>query len=124
MPIVLLKISELNKDNDQFQENKNEKKFTVGIGEFIYDALENQGTQLPHGCLSGSCGTCRIDVIKGHEHLQPPTAIERDTLHHLQQQYREKYGEEWAMTKVIRLSCRTKIKEEGVVSIIPLVDNV
>ena len=45
------------------------KAFEVKEGEVLYDALCDRGEQLPHGCLAGSCGACRIDVVEGIQNL-------------------------------------------------------
>ena len=57
-----------------------DKDFHVSENSILYNALADQGLDLPHGCLAGSCGACRMDVIKGSENLAPPSAIEKNTL--------------------------------------------
>jgi ferredoxin len=41
------------------------------------------GADITFGCRSGSCGTCRIRVLKGLQHCSAPTPEERDFLHAL-----------------------------------------
>lgn len=41
---------------------------------------------VPYRCASGNCGTDRIFVIDGHEHLSPPRKRERDRLGDLLEQ--------------------------------------
>ena len=38
------------------------------------------GADITFGCRSGSCGTCRIRVLKGLQHCSAPTPEERDFL--------------------------------------------
>jgi ferredoxin len=87
-----------------------EKKFEVKDGELIWDELERLGTKLPAGCLAGSCGTCRINVLEGEDSLAPKGAIETETVNHLMDQYKKKYGEDFLRDKTIRLACRARIK--------------
>jgi ferredoxin len=92
-------------------ENK-EQTFNVNCEEVLYDQIENQGLKLPAGCLAGSCGTCRVEVLAGRELLSPPGAIESNTIAAVSLEYNG--------TKKIRLSCRMKIIKEGLVTIFPL----
>lgn len=78
-------------------------------GAVLFDALDAQGVTLPHGCLAGSCGSCRLEVIEGQEHLSELSAIEKDTVAHLKLSYAERYGEGFLQGKTVRLSCRTKV---------------
>jgi ferredoxin len=87
-----------------------EKKFEVKDGELIWDELDRLGTKLPAGCLAGSCGTCRINVLEGEDSLAPKGAIETETVNHLMDQYKKKYGEDFLRDKTIRLACRARIK--------------
>lgn len=88
------------------QEPTNEKRSTppreykVDLNQILYDELDRQGLQLPHGCLAGSCGSCRIHILKGIENLSPIGVVEADTIQHIQNEYPEKR---------IRLSCRAKV---------------
>jgi ferredoxin len=86
-----------------------EKKLEVEEGEVVFDQLDQKGETLPHGCLAGSCGSCRINVIEGAESLKEPSAVEQDTLKTICETYREKYGEDFLKDKNIRLSCRARI---------------
>lgn len=78
------------------------KDFEVIKGEVLYDSLHDQGEELPHGCLSGSCGACRVEIIEGSENLSPPGAVENDTVKSLTEELS-------IQGKVIRLSCRAKV---------------
>jgi len=101
------------------EENQSCKDFEVEEEEIIYHGLDRQGTQLPHGCLAGSCGSCRILVLEGQENLRPPGHIESDTIRHLKEEYENKEGKEFLENKTLRLSCRAKIKK-GSIKITPL----
>lgn len=84
----------------------------------IYDALADKGVELPHGCLSGSCGACRIHVEQGLENLTPPGAIESNTIEAIREEYLKTQGANFLVGKNIRLSCRARIL--GDVTILPL----
>lgn len=70
-------------------------------GQNLFQCFEEKGIKLPHGCLSGSCGSCRIEILEGNENLSEPSFIEQDTLKSLATEYKEE--------KKLRLSCRAKI---------------
>lgn len=78
------------------------KDFEVSEGEVLYDSLHDRGEELPHGCLSGSCGACRVEIIEGSKNLSPPGAVEIDTVKSL--------TEELSLEgKNVRLSCRARV---------------
>lgn len=104
MPIVTIK------DSD--------KTFNVNDGEIIYDALDDRGEKLPHGCLSGSCGACRVEIVIGKENLDAPGAVEQNTIDSLKEEFAVTYGEEFVDRTEIRLACRAKIR--GDVTIKPI----
>jgi len=94
MPTVLLK-GLIASENDQ--------SFELMEGQLLFDGLEELGCTLPHGCLAGSCGSCRIEIVEGEENLTPPSAVESDTLSSIGPKYA-------GLNKKIRLSCRAKVK--------------
>lgn len=94
------------------------KTVDVNDGEILYDALYDRGVELPHGCLSGSCGACRVEVVSGKEHLQAPGVIETNTIDALKEEFRKTKGVEFVDGKEIRLSCRAKVL--GDVTILPI----
>jgi ferredoxin len=104
MPTVLVHLPATN-ENDGIKT----QKFSVELNRAIYDELERQDLKLPHGCLAGSCGSCRIQVISGSENLAPMGAVEADTVAHIEGNY---------PGKTVRLSCRAKIL--GDIEIAPL----
>lgn len=71
------------------------------VGQNLFQSFEEKGIKLPHGCLSGSCGSCRIEIIAGEENLSEPSFIEEDTLKSL--------ASEYSSEKKLRLSCRAKV---------------
>ena len=111
MPTVSVK-------NIQTSENttESEQSFEVNQGELIFDGLDRQGCTLPNGCLAGSCGSCRVEIHEGEDNLSPPSAIEKNTIESLVKEYNEKYGEDHVRDKIIRLSCRTKVNGDVVIS--------
>ncbi len=94
------------------------KSFEVKEGEIIYDALYDRGEELPHGCLSGSCGACRIEVCSGKENLQSAGVIEKNTIDALKDEFSKTKGIEFVNQTEIRLSCRAKVL--GDISIRPI----
>ncbi len=88
--------------------------------EIIFDGLDNQGIQLPHGCLSGSCGACRIEILEGNQYLSTPSAMEQNTIDAISSNYERINGLGSLGDKTIRLSCRAKISGDGKVTIKPM----
>jgi ferredoxin len=88
------------------------KTFDVNEGETLYNSLVDQGEDLPHGCLSGSCGACRIEIISGKENLLPPSFIELNTIEALREEFRQSKGDAYVNDCEIRLSCRAKVLGE------------
>ena len=76
----------------------------------LFEALDDQGELLPHGCLSGSCGSCRVEIIKGSHNLSDPSPIEADTVNSIQMNQKRILGEKYDPSTVIRLSCRAKVQ--------------
>ena len=52
----------------------------VPAGELLLEAGEKAGVEMEAGCFNCSCGTCVIEVVKGMENLEEPTAEELDVL--------------------------------------------
>ena len=107
MPTVLAK---------EFGPNNSDLQFEIKNGEVIFDAIEAQGFKLPHGCLSGSCGACRIEIIKGNENLKAPSAVESDTINFLKENLASKNNDPSYLNKNIRLSCRAIINGDIIFS--------
>ena len=95
MPTVLVHLEPGNE-----KESIAPSSYKVNLSAVLYDELERQALALPHGCLAGSCGSCRIHVIKGIENLSPMGAVETDTVNSIKGLY---------PGKTVRLSCRAKV---------------
>jgi len=108
MPTVLV---HLEAESDE-KKPASPREYKVQLSAVLYDELERQALTLPHGCLAGSCGSCRIHVIKGIENLSPMGAVETDTVNSIKKLY---------PGKDVRLSCRAKVL--GDVEFIPLKEN-
>jgi CDP-4-dehydro-6-deoxyglucose reductase/3-phenylpropionate/trans-cinnamate dioxygenase ferredoxin reductase subunit len=68
--------------------------------ETIFDAFSRNGTELPHGCLAGTCAVCLVRIVSGDlEALNPPSELEQHTL--------QRVGPE---DSGYRLSCRARVK--------------
>jgi ferredoxin len=80
----------------------------VTSGETVYQSLQECGVELPHGCLSGSCGACRIEILSGKEHLHEAGLIEKNTIQSLKEEFSARREEDFSQ-KEIRLACRAKI---------------
>jgi ferredoxin len=50
------------------------------VGTPLADIADASGADITFGCRSGSCGTCRVQVVEGLEHCSTPTSEERDFL--------------------------------------------
>ena len=50
------------------------------IGTLLPDIADASGADLTFGCRAGSCGTCRVRIVRGIEHCSPMLAEERDFL--------------------------------------------
>lgn len=68
----------------------------------LYNICDLAKVELPHGCLAGSCSSCRVEVIAGTENLKAASIIEQDTIDSLLKNHPE-----WK-DKNVRLSCRAK----------------
>lgn len=73
--------------------------------ESLADRVDDSGIKFPFGCRSGSCGVCRVTVLEGEDLLQPPLAVEEDTISRC-----EEPG--------VRLVCRAKFKVDAKGSLI------
>jgi ferredoxin len=95
------------------------KTLEVELSQTLYDECERQDVLLPHGCLAGSCGSCRIVVEEGLENLKPASLIEQNTIDALKEELKERYGSDYLEGKDIRLSCRARVVKEGSVKFRP-----
>lgn len=98
---------------------KNENKtFEVAEGSIIFNALEEQKHELPHGCLAGSCGACRVVITKGEENLSEASPIEQNTIDAVKVNYQRIHGPDYLADKTLRLSCRAKVQGHVEIEII------
>jgi ferredoxin len=49
-------------------------------GRDLLGQLLDAGARIEYLCMAGSCRTCRVRVISGGEHLEPPCIAERIAL--------------------------------------------
>lgn len=102
------------------QVSTEEERFEIGENQTIFDAAEEENITMPHGCLAGSCGSCRVYVLEGAENINPPSLIEENTIKSIAADYREKDpASPFTNEKKIRLSCRAKINGKGNIKVSP-----
>ena len=75
----------------------------VKPGSTVQLAAQLAGSALPFGCRAGTCGTCVLRVVSGHESLEDPGFVEADTLAEI--------GEDGALA---RLGCQLMVEEEPI----------
>jgi 2Fe-2S ferredoxin len=71
----------------------------VAAGASFVDACDEYEAPIPFCCRSASCGTCRVELLEGAEHLLPPAEDELDVL--------DMYGE---LSSRVRLACQAKLR--------------
>ena len=49
-------------------------------GTSFLDLCQDNGAPHDFGCTVGSCGTCRLEIVEGADHVQPATDDERETV--------------------------------------------
>ena len=91
-----------------------EQSFNIGSEETIYNGVSGHGLDLPHGCLAGSCGACRVKVLKGDESFSPMKTVENETVSSITKELQEKQDKPFPHK--IRLSCRSKIHGDVTIS--------
>ena len=95
-----------------------EQKFDIEEKQTVYDGVFDKGVDLPHGCLAGSCGACRSEVLEGIENFSTMGEVEKDTIATIVKEYQGKQTDSSLNEKNIRLTCRSHIS--GDVKISPL----
>lgn len=55
----------------------NGKEYAAETGRDLLGTLADANAPIMYICMSGSCGTCRVQVCKGGEHLTPLENLER-----------------------------------------------
>jgi len=48
----------------------------IKAGHDLLGTLITVGAPITYGCMSGSCGVCRVRVVSGAEHLRPDQGAE------------------------------------------------
>ena len=91
----------------------NSKTYRINIGENIFECLRKDGLELSHGCLSGSCGACRVEIIKGSKLLEVPNEMENRTLSLIKINHERIHGNGSLDGRIIRLACQANILEDG-----------
>lgn len=92
---------------------KTNESYQVEGNSSLWSLLDSTGKSLPHGCLAGSCGACKILIIEGADQLKDPGPVEKDTIDHLAKRLLDKNGDDFLDGKSLRLSCRAKFKENS-----------
>jgi ferredoxin len=115
MPTVSVK--KVNDDGTPSTEN--DAQLDCPSGSVLWEALDAKGHQLPHGCLSGSCTACRIEVLSGEENLSPLGPTEASTIERYKTNYQMRPNAVSLEGKTLRLSCQAKIEGEGDIEIAP-----
>ena len=46
----------------------------------LLDLCDEMRAAVPFSCRSATCGTCRVDVLEGETHLEPPSDREAEIL--------------------------------------------
>jgi ferredoxin len=95
-----------------------ERTYSVEAGSNLFDALNKQGAKLPAGCLAGSCGACRIVIVRGPHNLSEPDSQEVDTVESIKVNYRRMYGPDHLKTENVRLSCRAIVNGDIMLKIL------
>ena len=54
----------------------NDKTYALQKGADVLGQLLNQGAEVQYICMSGSCGTCKVKVVAGAEHLTTLAGME------------------------------------------------
>ena len=67
-------------------------------GGTLVDVCDDAHAPVPFSCRSASCGTCRVEVLAGGEHLEPPARAELEVL------------EIFESTETHRLACQAKVR--------------
>ena len=88
------------------------KTLDIKQGEVLFDAFEDLGLELRHGCLSGSCGTCKINILENPAGLKEAGAIEQDTLDSIKETASQHLGKDQVASLNLRLACRAKVNSD------------
>jgi ferredoxin len=64
----------------------------VPSGTRLIEVVDVAGADVTFGCRNGTCGTCRVRIVEGMNHLSKPTPEERDFLAALEARPDERLG--------------------------------
>ncbi len=59
---------------------ENGQTIEVPAGTKFLDASQEHRAPHDFGCTVGSCGTCRLEIVEGADHVQPISDEERETI--------------------------------------------
>jgi ferredoxin len=95
-----------------------ERTYSVESGSNLLDSLNKQNASLPAGCLAGSCGACRLIIVRGPHNLSEPDQMEKDTIESIKVNYRRMYGPEHLKTENVRLGCRAIVNGDVMIKLL------
>jgi 2Fe-2S ferredoxin len=78
----------------------------------LVDLCDQTSAPIPFSCRSASCGTCRVEVLEGHDAIAPPQDEELDVL--------DIFADD---PKQRRLACCAKLSAGGVIVRVQPVDD-
>lgn len=75
----------VNETNRGLEIEQNQRYFQVEVkkGQSILDAALEQNLSLDYNCKKGTCGKCKVKLVKGSTYLQPANSLEEKKLNHL-----------------------------------------
>lgn len=56
------------------------RTYEVPAGTSFLDLCQDNGAPHQFGCTVGSCGTCRLEIVAGAEHVDPASDDEKETV--------------------------------------------
>ena len=85
------------------------KHFQLEKDVTLFEGLKDCGLELPHACLAGSCGACRVEVTSEEEGLLEAELNELNTIKALKVNYERVHGAGAFNNRNLRLSCQAKV---------------
>ena len=90
-PVVIEKKMTGRTNETAIEVEQNKKYFHIQVkkGQSVLEAALEQNVPLDYSCKKGTCGKCKVKVMKGSTDLQPVNNLERKKLNQLiQGEYR------------------------------------
>jgi ferredoxin, 2Fe-2S len=90
-PVVIEKKVTKKANEAVIEVEQNQKSFHIQVkkGQPILEAALEQNLPLDYSCKKGTCGKCKVKIIKGSTNLQPVNSLERKKLSRLvEREYR------------------------------------